>query len=306
MTIRKMLLVGTALALASQAASAKELKSVGMTVGSLGNPYFLALVDGATKQAKAINPGAAVSAVSSEYDLGKQFTQMDNFIAAGVDLILVAAADPKAIGAAVKRAQAAGITVIAVDVEADNVAATVETDNTRAGEVSCDYLANKIDGKGNVIIQNGPQTSSVIARVKGCKTALAKHPDIKILSDNQDGKVSREGGMNIMMGDLTRFPDIQGVFTIADPQAIGADLAARQLNRAGIVITSVDGAPDVVQALKSSNSLIQASASQNPAEQGKQAVQVGYDIMNGKTVNPVTLLPPGLVTRDNVADYKGW
>jgi ribose transport system substrate-binding protein len=41
-----------------------------------------------------------------------------------------------------------------VDVEADNVAATVETDNTRAGEISCDYLANKIDGKGNVIIQN--------------------------------------------------------------------------------------------------------------------------------------------------------
>jgi ribose transport system substrate-binding protein len=306
MTIRKMLLVGTAVALASHAALAKDLKSVGMTVGSLGNPYFLALVDGATKQAHAINPNAQVSAVSSDYDLGKQFTQMDNFIASGVDLILVAAADPKAIGSAVKRAEAAGITVVAVDVEANGVDATVETDNQRAGEISCDYLASTIGGKGNVIIENGPQTSSVVDRVKGCKIALAKHPDITILSDNQDGKVSREGGMNVMMGYLTRFPDIQGVFTIADPQAIGSNLAAKQLNRSGIVITSVDGAPDVVDALKS-DTLVQASASQDPAEQGKQAVQVGYDIMNGKKPNdPVTMLAPSLVTRDNVAQYKGW
>ncbi len=306
MSIRKLLFFGTALALASHVALAKELKSVGITVGSLGNPYFLAMVDGATKQAHAINPSATVSAVSSDYDLGKQFTQMDNFIAAGVDLILVAAADPKAIGSAVKRAEDAGITVVAVDVEAEGVAATVETDNTRAGEISCDYLAEKIGGKGNVIIQNGPQVSSIVARVKGCKTALAKHPDIKILSDNQDGKVSREGGLNVMMGYLTRYPDIQGVFTVDDPQAIGSNLAAKQLNRSGFVITSVDGAPDIVEALKS-DTLVQASASQSPAEQGKQGVQIGYDIMNGKKPkNAVTLLAPGLVTRDNVEQYKGW
>ena len=127
---------------------AKELKSVGITVGSLGNPYFLAMVDGATKQAHAINPNATVSAVSSDYDLGKQFTQIDNFIAAGVDLILVNAADPKAIGSAVKRAQAAGIMVVAVDVEAEGVAATVETDNTQAGEISCDYLAQRSAARG--------------------------------------------------------------------------------------------------------------------------------------------------------------
>ena len=48
-----------------------------------------------------------------------------------------------------------------------------------------------------------------------------------------------------MQGHLTRFPKIDAVFTINDPQAIGTDLAAKQLNRTGIIITSVDGAPDI-------------------------------------------------------------
>jgi ribose transport system substrate-binding protein len=66
-----------------------------MSVGSLSNPYFIALAEGATSAAKKINPDAKLIVVSSEYDLGKQFSQMDNFIAAGVDLILVAADDPQ-------------------------------------------------------------------------------------------------------------------------------------------------------------------------------------------------------------------
>lgn len=79
----------------SAPASAKELKTIGMSVGSLSNPYFIALAEGATSAAKKINPDAKLIVVSSEYDLGKQFSQMDNFIAAGVDLILVAADDPQ-------------------------------------------------------------------------------------------------------------------------------------------------------------------------------------------------------------------
>ena len=147
----------------------------------------------------------------------------------------------------------------------------------------------------------------MIDRVSGCRKSLAKNPKIKVLSDNQDGKCSREGGMNIMQGDLTRFPKIDAVFTICDPQATGADLAARQMNRKDFFISSVDGAPDVEKALKSGNTLIQASASQDPYSMAQQAVQIGYGIMNGKKPdNPMVLMPSTLVTKDNVADYKGW
>jgi ribose transport system substrate-binding protein len=135
---------------------------------------------------------------------------------------------------------------------------------------------------------------------------LGKHPDIKILSDDQDAKGSREGGLNVMQGHLTRFPQIAGVFTINDPQAIGSDLAAKQLGRNEFVITSVDGAPDIESALKREG-LIVASASQDPYAMAQQAVQVGYDIMNGKTPeDPMILMPSTLITRDNVGEYKGW
>jgi len=302
---RTLLLAGAALAFAASA-SAKDLKAVGVTVGSLGNPYFVAVGKGVTDAVHEINPNAKVTISSADYDLNKQFTQIDNFIAAGVDLILVNAADPRAIAPAVKRAQAAGITVIGVDVAAAGADATVQTNNTQAGEIACQYLADKIDHKGNVIIENGPQVSAVIDRVNGCKKVLGAYPDIKILSADQDGKGSRDGGMNVMQGYLTRFPDIKGVFTINDPQAIGSDLAARQLNRTGIVITSVDGAPDIVAALKGPTQ-IQASASQDPYEMGKLGVKTGVEIMDGKKpADPMILMPSHLVTRDNVGSYPGW
>lgn len=303
---RMMAMAGALLACMAGAAEARELKTVGITVGSLGNPFFVAIQRGATEVAQRINPQAKVILTSADYDLNKQFTQIDNFIAAGADLILVNAADPRAIAPAIKRAQAAGITVIAVDVAAAGADATVQTDNVKAGELACEYMANQIGHKGNVLIQNGPQVSAVIDRVNGCKRVLGQHPDIKLLSSDQDGKGSREGGLNVMQGYLTRFPSIQGVFTINDPQAIGSDLAARQLNRSGIAIVSVDGAPDIVAALKGPTQ-VKASASQDPVAMGRMAVEVGNGIMNGKKPeNPMILLTPKLVTRDNVAEYPGW
>jgi ribose transport system substrate-binding protein len=105
---------------------------------------------------------------------------------------------------------------------------------------------------------------------------------------------------------LTRFPKIDAVFTINDPQAIGTDLAAKQLGRTGIVISSVDGAPDIEDALKT-DTMVQASASQDPYAMAQQAVEVGAGILEGKKpANPMILMPSTLVTRDNVKDYKGW
>ncbi|AOJ72750.1 MULTISPECIES: ABC transporter substrate-binding protein [Burkholderia] len=306
----KLVQTGAACALAFAACAAhagdKPLKSIGITVGSLGNPYFVTVVKGAQAQAKELNPNAKVTAVSADYDLNKQFTQIDNFISAHVDMILLNAADPKAIEPAVRRAQAAGIAVIAVDVAASGADATVQTNNVKAGELACDYLAKKLDGKGNVIIENGPQVSAVIDRVNGCKAVLAKNPGLKLLSSDQDGKGSREGGMNAMQGYLTRFPKVDGVFAINDPQAIGSDLAAKQLHRTGIVITSVDGAPDIETALQS-DTQVQASSSQDPFAMAKKAVSVGYGVMNGhKPASAMILLEPTLVTRDNAKRYKGW
>ncbi|MCP1506591.1 ribose transport system substrate-binding protein [Pseudomonas marginalis] len=293
-------------ALMSQAVEARELKALGISMGSLGNPYFVTLADGATARAKELNPSVKVTSVSADYDLSKQFSQIDNFISSKVDLILINAVDPSAMASAIKKARDAGIVVVAVDVDAKGVNATVQTDNVEAGKLACQFLVDKLAGKGNVIIQNGPQVTAVTDRVKGCKAALAAAPQIKVLSDDQDGKGSREGGLNVMQGYLTRFAKIDGLFAINDPQAIGSDLAAKQLKRGGIIITSVDGAPDIEHALKT-DTQIQASSSQDPWAMAQTAVNIGNDLLNDKApAETVTLLTPKLITRDTVATYSGW
>ena len=306
MNLKRLFPVLALAALMSNVVEARELKALGISMGSLGNPYFVTLADGATARAKELNPNVKVTSVSADYDLSKQFSQIDNFISSKVDLILLNAVDPSAMASAIKKARDAGIVVVAVDVDAKGVNATVQTDNVEAGKLACQFLVDKLAGKGNVIIQNGPQVTAVTDRVKGCKAALAGAPDIKVLSDDQDGKGSREGGLNVMQGYLTRFPKIDGLFAINDPQAIGSDLAAKQLKRSGIVITSVDGAPDIENAWKT-DTQIQASASQDPWAMAQTAVNVGNDLLNDKApAEAVTLLTPKLITRDNIGTYSGW
>ncbi|NVN44207.1 ABC transporter substrate-binding protein [Asaia siamensis] len=293
--------------LATPAARAEGISAVGVSVGSLGNPYFVALVKGATTQLKTTAPSASINALSADYDLNKQFSQMDSFVASGVNLILLNGVDPQAVMPAIKRVQKSGATVIAVDVGSAGVDGTVQTDNVAAGRISCEYLAKKLDGKGEVAIENGPQVSSIIDRVKGCKEVLSGYPGIKIVSDDQNGGAERDLGFKVMQGFLVRFPNLKGVFAINDPEAIGGDLAIRQARRQGITVTSVDGAPDIVSSLKDPKSSIVASASQDPYQMGKDGIAMGQAIKDGKVAKgTVRLMAPTLITRDNVGSYKGW
>jgi ribose transport system substrate-binding protein len=219
--LKKMLLATAAVVLLGGGASAKDLKSIGISLGSLGNPFFIALSKGAEFEAKKTNPNVKVQTVGYDYDLGKQVTQIDNFIASGVDLILLNPGDPKALKPAIQKAQAAGIKVVAVDTYADGADAAVTTDNVQAGQIACQFIIDKLGGKGNLIIENGPQVSSVIDRVNGCKKALEAASGIKVLSSDQDGKGSRDGGLAVMQSLLTRFQKVDGIFAINDPQAIG-------------------------------------------------------------------------------------
>jgi ribose transport system substrate-binding protein len=288
-------------------AAAQEMQNVGISVGSLGNPFFIATIKGIEDKAKATNPNVKVTSVSSDYDLNKQFTQIDNFIAAGTNIIMLNAVDPVAVEPAVKKAQQAGIVVAAFDVAAKGADVTVMTDNVKAGTLACQYIVDHLKGKGDVIIVNGPQVSSIVDRVKGCKEVFAANPGINILSDDQDGKGSRDGGFSVAQSLLTRFEKVDGIFAVNDPTAIGVNLAAKQLNRSEFIITGVDGAPDIEAELKSGNSLIKASSSQDPYVMAGQALELGAGIIAGKKPEKsVILLDPVLITSENLAEYKGW
>ncbi|MCA0047208.1 ABC transporter substrate-binding protein [Mesorhizobium sp. B283B1A] len=306
-TIAKLLCGAAFAAVAIAPASAKDLNKVGISVGLLGNPFFVATIKGIEDAAKKINPKVEVTSVSADYDLNKQVSQVDSFIAAGVDVIMLNAVDAKAIAPAVKKAQAAGVIVAAFDVSAPGADVTVMTNNVKAGEEACQYLVDNTGGKGDYVILNGPASSSILERVKGCKNVLAQHPDIKILSDDQNAEGSRDGGLKVFQSLLTRFDKIDAVFAINDPTAIGAQLAAKQLNRSEFIITAVDGAPDIEKELASGKSMIKASASQDPYVMAGQSLTMAAELLAGKKPAEATvLLDPKLITAENLKDYKGW
>ncbi|AFY44869.1 ABC transporter substrate-binding protein [Nostoc sp. PCC 7107] len=286
-----------------------KLQSVGVTLGDLSNPFFVVMAQGAEKEAKKIGGNdVRVTVVSSGYDLNQQFNQIENFVAANTDIIILNAADSKGIRPAVEQARRVGKIVIAVDTGVDaEVDATVTTNNLQAGEISCQYIADRLQGKGNVVIVNGPPVASVIQRVDGCLKVLAKYPDIKILSKDQNAEGSRDGGLRVMSDILVTFPKIDAVFAINDPSGVGVDLAANQAKRTEFFIVGVDGAPEAIQAIASNDSLYAATATQNPRGMTQTAVRVGNDILNGKKPkSPDILIPAKLITKENVSTSTGW
>jgi len=286
----------------------KKLNVVAVTVGDLGNPFFVQIAHGAEAAAKKINPSVKFQSESSNYDVNNQTNQLDNFVANGANLILLNAADSKGIAPAVLRAKGAGVTVVAVDVGAEGgVDATVTSNNKQAGQLDGKFVADRLKGKGQIVIVNGPPVTAVTDRVAGFLEEIKKSPGIKIVSQDQNAGGSRDGGLRVMTDLLTAFPKIDAVFAINDPTAIGCDLAAKQAQRKDFFIVGVDGAPDVVPSLKDKDSLIAASAAQDPYTMAGKAVEIGYDIINGKKpAQDLTLIPVDLITKDNVDQYKGW
>jgi ribose transport system substrate-binding protein len=291
------------------APAAQPLRSVAITVGDLGNPFFVQIAKGAEAKARELGgAGVKVTAVSSGYDLNQQTNQMEDFIAAKVDLIVLNAADTKGIAPAVRKARAAGIVVVAVDVAAEGgVNATVMSDNVQAGRLAAEFLVRRLGGKGEVVIVNGPPVSAVADRVAGAEAVFKANPGIRVLSRDQNAGGNRQGGMNVMTDLLTAHPKIGAVFAINDPSGLGAALALRQARRDDVVVAAVDGAPDAEKALQDARSAFAATAAQDPFTMAGKAVEVGFSILQGRPApSERVLVPVSLVTRENISGYRGW
>lgn len=296
------------LALSFAHAGERAIKRVGVTVGSLGNPGFVIMGEGVKESATAHFPGCEVVVVSGDYDLSKQSQQIDDFIAAGMDVIVLNAVDVEGMAPAVRRAKEAGIIVVAMDVGAEGgVDATVTSDNIAAGRLPAQYIVDKLGGKGNVVILNGPPATAIIDRVVGAKEVFAKYPDIKVVSDNQNGLAQRDESYRIMGDLLTAHPEINAVFGINDPTSLGCELAIKQAGRSDIIITSVDGHPDGIEAVKQEGSFYLATAAQQIKNLGFMSMEVAAGLAKGRKLKDETvLIPVKLLTKENVNEWPLW
>ncbi|RKL67292.1 ribose ABC transporter ATP-binding protein [Salipaludibacillus neizhouensis] len=278
--------------------------SIGLTVPTLGNPFFVAMSNGAEEVAE--NYDAEVMTVSAEHDLARQTAQIEDFITRQVDVILLSPFDSSGIAGAVSQAVAAGIPVIALDGFAEGgINTVVMSDNVQAGRLAAEYLVEQIGEEGNIVIIDGPPVSAVTDRIQGFNEVLEKYPDIEIVA-HQNGEGEREAALSVMEDVLTANDQIDAVFTINDEEAIGVQIAQEQAKREEeFFIVSVDGAPSAIDALKEGGSLAGTSA-QFPGQMVIDGVDLALKILDGEQVDEEVLIPTEFITQENVDSYPGW
>jgi ribose transport system substrate-binding protein len=107
---------------------------------------------------------------------------------------------------------------------------------------------------------------------------------------------------------LTATPDVQGIFGMNDPSALGAVLAVEQAGKTGQVkVTGVDGSPEAVQELQRAGSPFIGTATQAPGQMVQKAVDLAQQVVSGQKLTETDVkIPSELVTRDTVSSYAGW
>ncbi|WP_416362547.1 substrate-binding domain-containing protein [Phyllobacterium sp. 0TCS1.6A] len=277
------------------AAAAAHAEGVGASLLTQQHPFYNELAKAITAEAKAKN--VPVEIAIANQDLNKQLADIEDFIVKGVDVIIMSPVDSKGALAAVARAQAAGIKIITVDVpvEGVKVSSYIGTDNYAGGVKAGELMAEQLGGKGNVAIIDYPLVQSVVNRVNGFKDAIAKHPDIKIVSV-QTG-ITRAEALAVAQNMLQANPDIAGIFGFGDDAALAAAVAVKSSGLTGKVkVIGFDGMPEAIKAVDSDPDMV-GVIQQFPDQMGKLAVDTALDLQAGKDVPAEQPIVPGVYTK---------
>ncbi|KIH98251.1 hypothetical protein LP52_13785 [Streptomonospora alba] len=281
-----------------------EVETIGLMVQDLSNPFFTAMQAGVENAAEDM--GAEVVTEDGRQDLGAQNEQIDAFIQQQIDVLLINPVDSEGIGPAVQRAVDAGITVVAVDVTAKNAEAFITSDNVQAGRLACEHLFESIGGEGSILIIDGTPISSIQDRVTGCEKVMEDYPDITV-AGHQHGDNNREEALTVATDMLTANSDVDGIFAVNDPTALGAGLAAEQTGVEDLAIVGVDGSPAAEEELADSGSMFEATAAQDPKQLGVEGLNMATKLYKGEEVeNTEQLVDTELITADNLDEYEGW
>jgi ribose transport system substrate-binding protein len=272
-------------------------KVIGVTLLTRAHVFYKNLEEGL--QTEAAKDSFDLVVTAGEMDLGKQASQIEDFIAQKVDAIIVCPVDSRGIGPAIKKANDAGIPVFTADIAAKEgkIVSHVASDNLAGGRLAGEYLAKILKGKGTVAVIDEPTITSVLDRVQGFKEAIAKFPDMKIVADvNGDGV--RDKAMSVAADILQSHPDLDGIFGINDDTALGALDAAVQFKRMNLSIIGYDATPPAADAIKKDTPL-KADVIQYPKLIGTTTINAIHDYLAGKTVP--ALIPVAVGIADKAA-----
>ncbi|MCF6099320.1 substrate-binding domain-containing protein [Mesorhizobium muleiense] len=269
--------------------------------------FFNQINEGAQKAADAA--GAKLVIFNANNVPSAQNDAIENYITQKVDGIILVAIDVNGVKPAITAAKAAGIPVIAIDAQipdGDNVA-FIGVDNAKAGEdigkFYADYVKSEMGGSAKIGIVGALNSFIQNQRLDGFKKAVTDSGLAITFLDTVDGQNVQETAMSASENLMTANPDMTTLYATGEPALLGAVSAVTSQGRTGDVkVFGWDLTKQVIQGID--DGWVVAVVQQDPAGEGKAAVEALVKLKKGETVEPIINIPVTIVTKDNVEQYR--
>lgn len=267
------------------------------------NAFQISITEAA--QAKAEELGVDLTIFDANQDASTQISQIEQCVSQGYDAILFEPVDPDGLAAAAKNAIDQGVLVLNVvstctDWENIGISAFSGGDNTTAGELEMQQVADQLGGKGKIAVLTGPSgDSTALARYEGYQNILEQNPDMEIVVE-ADCQWDTAQAQSTVESWLAAY-DLDAIVCENDGMAVGAGNAAGA--DSGIVITGIDATPDGLEAILDGRMM--GTVSQDAPAQGENAIEAAVKILEGGTLDSTNILTENIwITADNAADYQ--
>lgn len=240
--------------------------------------------------------------VTQETDVSGQQNLLQNLITQGIDGLVYAATDARALSDVTQSALDSGATVVNIDSGTQPQPEQVPvyaTDNVAAAQMATQYLAEQLGGRGKVaFIPFQPGTATNDTRTEGFMNGLRENPGLQLVAQ-QSSDSDYNQALQVTQDILTANPDLNGIYAANEPSVLGAAEAVRQAGKAGqITIVGWDTASEEIAGIR--EGVISAVVAQNPFGMGYQGVKAAVQqIRTGKSASGGDT-GAELITRRNV------
>jgi len=240
-----------------------------------------------------------------EDDREQQIQVVEGFAAQGVNGIVLAPLDDRALVRPVSDAKRAGVPTVIIDsgLQSNDIVSFVATDNRKGGSLAADRIGQLLNGKGKVLVLRYAEGSaSTTEREAGFIDEIKqKFPEIQLVSTDQYAGATRDTAKRAAENLLNRFgDDVQGIFTPNESSTAGMLLALQDISKAGNVsFVGFDVSQPFIDAINAGQ--LHGIVVQNPFNMGYLGVKTMVESLLGKPVQ--TRIDTGviLVTKDNMS-----
>ena len=268
--------------------------TIGLSVSTQNNPFFVSLVEGAEKQAASL--GVKITVADAGDDAAKQTSDIEDLVASGISVLIVNPVDSDAVTGAVEFAKSKGVKVIAVDraVNGTEIECQIASDNVLGAELATQFIVDTL-GEGAVVAE--------LEGVTGASAAIDRSQGFHNIADaklevvaRQTANFARAEGMSVMENMLQANPDIQAVFAANDEMALGAMEAISGAGKK-VMVVGFDATDDAIESIKAGQ--MAGTIAQQPDLIGSTAVENAIKLINGEKIPSSIPVEVTLITKDN-------